>query len=217
MHEREMFVEFRQRAKALYSNCPDIKAHSDWLLLMQHHGMPTRLLDWTKSFLVASYFVVHDPLCKNGDGTSYKDEDGVLWALQPQTLNHFQARRAGIFLAGDFHVRNSVAEVAEGRKPGQKTDGGGVIALTLPETDMQMAMQQTAATIHSTETPINKLERRQEFLLKFVVAAEAKPEIALALDNFGLRESLLFPSLDYLSQEVGERSLYDQYVAQVAT
>ncbi len=43
---------------------------------MQHHGTPTRLLDWSENVLVALYFAVEQ---------SEKD-DGELWALQPSEL-----------------------------------------------------------------------------------------------------------------------------------
>ncbi|MEI6376995.1 MAG: FRG domain-containing protein [bacterium] len=57
------------------------KSQWDWLALAQHHGLPTRLLDWSYSALAALWFCVNKPLKKDKDGNH---RDGVIWLLKTQ-------------------------------------------------------------------------------------------------------------------------------------
>lgn len=51
--EKSLFYEFRREAIRFY---PEVTTDLELLALAQHHGLPTRLLDWSDNALVAAWF-----------------------------------------------------------------------------------------------------------------------------------------------------------------
>ncbi len=76
-YEFMLMEEFRRYAPTVLRNIPRRNDFLSWLVLMQHYGMPTRLLDWTENPLIAAYFSV----CEN------QYDDGEFWAMFPCALN----------------------------------------------------------------------------------------------------------------------------------
>src|SRR5262245_33980240 len=77
LKETELLNRFRQNANLLLEQAPHLPLDFGWMFLMQHYGVPTRLLDWTESPLIALYFAIVD------DDPRSEKRDGALWVLYP--------------------------------------------------------------------------------------------------------------------------------------
>lgn len=55
--EKALFEDFKRQAKGLVEPCPP--SDLDWMALARHHGLPTRVLDWTLNPLVALWFALN--------------------------------------------------------------------------------------------------------------------------------------------------------------
>src|SRR5687768_17214707 len=75
-HELHLLTSFRKYAAR---NSVHRDAVWNWLSLAKHHGLPTRLLDWTYSPYVAMHFATHDP--------RGFDEDAAIWCVDYRKTN----------------------------------------------------------------------------------------------------------------------------------
>ena len=74
-YELKLVREFFRRAHIYHPSPPDEDDHLEWLALLRHHGGPTRLLDFTYSPFIATYFALQEA-----------DEDSAVWAIDAKWL-----------------------------------------------------------------------------------------------------------------------------------
>ncbi len=173
-----------------------------WLSLAQHHGLPTRLLDWSYSPYVAMHFATSD--------IERFDRDGVIWCvdfvaaskLLPKEFRKLlEESGAQVFtvdmldeIMTDHHI-DSLAEFA--KLAGPET----VVFFEPPSLDERIINQFALFSLLSD--PNLKfdewLAKHPDLYRKIVMPAELKWEVRDKLDQANITERVLFPGLDGLS------------------
>lgn len=205
------FVQgFRLKAPSVEAKLPGTGDHLSWLFLMQHHGTPTRLLDWTENLLVALYFTVRDA----------REEDGELWAVAHAAL----AQAAGLpaIPAHDSVLVNYLAAQGMLNEPehvGAAYDDSQLLPLPIypPLSFPRMVSQASAFTIHPKPLPGNAIPdllHDEKFLVRYIVRADAKKRLRDDLAALGINQLVLFPDLDGLSVSLRQEAQRPQWQPQ---
>src|SRR5215468_8852985 len=87
--EERILRIFKRKAIHFLDHVPDRNDDFEWLALMQDHGAPTRLLDFSWSPYLAAFFALH-----NTTG------DGVIWACNPVEIE--KRKEVSLETPGDF-------------------------------------------------------------------------------------------------------------------
>lgn len=190
-YERTANRRFVKSAASRYDNCPPMNNIAAWLILMQHYGLPTRLLDWSESPLVALYFAVE----------TNRPGDAVIYALNPVELNERQLGPRAILAPNESQMNPLFAPAFDVDKPEPDAKAGAVL---VDETDPRMLAQLTALSIHTGPNPLDSLEGHETFLMRFVVPGELRETLRMELWHHGVRRSTLFPDLANLAAELSE-------------
>jgi hypothetical protein len=169
----------------------------DWLALGQHHGLPTRLLDWTYSPYVALHFATAN--------LAAYDRDGVVWAMDyvhvherlPEALSAVLEREGANVFTPELLARAA----PDFRELEALADEPFCLFLEPPSLDERIVNQYALFSLVSSPTASldDWLAGRDDLLRKIVIPSELKWEIRDKLDQANITERVLFPGLDGLT------------------
>ena len=192
--ERQLMRAFRKYATQ------DAVPHDtawDWLALGQHHGLPTRLLDWTYSPYVALHFATQN--------RAKYDRDGAVWCINYVRAHERLPGPLRDVLAGegaDLFTTELLARAAPELRDLTRYGDDFVLFVEPPSFDSRIVNQYALFSVvaHADAALDDWVRRHEDMAARVVIPAELKWEVRDKLDQANITERVLFPGLDGLSR-----------------
>lgn len=183
--EEKALFRFRDKARPYIQR--DVKNDLEWMIIGQHHGMPTRLLDWTRSPLVAAYFAatrIHRRQYISDTGEFLEQLiDGAVYAVRiPEKVDREDWEKP-------FNVKD-------------------VKLIDPTRVTERVVRQESVFTIHAK--PLE--DWNPPDIQKFLIPNICKFAIKKDLDERGISEAELFPGVDAIARYTGWQLKWDRLV-----
>ena len=159
----------------------------EWLSLARHHGIPTRIMDWTTNALLALWFAVKNPAEKNNTG--------VLWIFYPWESHDLTIEEE----------KKHPLEIEE-----LKLFESKILS-------SRISSQSSVFTLHPIEVgkkgprfvPLQEKEDCQECLYKFEIPRRHFFHIREMLEQYcGIHPGSVFPGLDGLGEKISRERIF---------
>ena len=193
--ERERFLsnDFYIRAKQTLESPPSRNNYAYWIALMQHYGLPTRILDWSRSPLIAVFFATETY-------RTVTDQDACVWVLVPDALNAQEGFDRCIYPIDADTTQEMLLPAFKHRHHNPELEDK-ILACASTDPNMRMYAQQSCFTVHNS---LRKLEDicDEQMLYKIIIPRDRKQYFIDSLRVLGITESFIYPDLEHICRDL---------------
>lgn len=176
---------------------------STWrqMILGQHHGLPTRLLDWSFSALTSIHFSVTENNLDDMD-----KHDSVVWRIDVDELHSLLPEKYQQVMRRSKTTVFSLRMLQEAcvglEEYDRDMDGKAVLIVEPPSIEPRIINQYSFFSIIPLNMPdfIIFLNEHTSNTVKFIIKKEIRWQVRDLLDQLNISERIIYPGLDGLSQ-----------------
>ncbi len=210
----KMLESFKRKAVPFLNDKP--KNDFEWLFIMQHHGVPTRLIDWTTNAMVALYFAIM-PLSPNrhtstsdageqflSEDDEYRDDGSAIFVINPKKINNKLHN-----INYPVNISEEFDKYSHYVTPMNNTRAEFPICITAPHITPRIRAQSGMFTLHGSKIEsLDSYQVLRPLIRKIFVPHSQAIKIRNELRNFGVTTSYIFPDLEGVCREISEEELW---------
>jgi hypothetical protein len=211
--ERDINRDFKLYSR-LYLEQTYPKDEFEWLFLMQHYGLPTRLLDWSESALIGLFFAVSE----------FQDSaNGKVWILNPREYNSLiltphpnpdpnHDNYTVPTASSHFLIDHILEPDSPATGIARKVKADLPVALRPTKNSSRILAQQGFFTIHGQLgeclrdiIPKQPNPKKYKVLESIEIDGRSKKEILKELYRAGVSHSVIFPEITGICKDIRTR------------
>ena len=203
----KMLQDFKQLGRPFLEQQPTNEF--EWRFIAQHHGLPTRLLDWSTNALVALYFAAQGAQVREGDGKAecerfeednFSEEGFAVFAIEPTKIN-----AKTVLQSKTIDIASHAERWDKYLNPVEKDTTTLPVCITAPHMTTRIRAQSGTFTLHGAQiAALDYYTDLQDLISKIFIPYTSTKAILASLAKLGINEGFIYPSLDSIAKDIAK-------------